>query len=110
MRYSRDPRGRRRDIVVAGLLSYEYSPIRLGAGIGKLNNNVEYGSKCSICTHIWDYWSFLDGSAVKNSSANAEDTGEVDSILGWEDPLEEGMATHSTILAWRIPWAEEPGG
>lgn len=43
MRYSRDPRGRRRDIVVAGLLSYEYSPIRLGAGIGKLNNNVEYG-------------------------------------------------------------------
>jgi len=30
--------------------------------------------------------------------------------LGWEDPLEEGMATHSSILAWRIPWAEEPGG
>ena len=30
--------------------------------------------------------------------------------LGWEDPLEKGMATHSSILAWRIPWAEEPGG
>ena len=30
--------------------------------------------------------------------------------LGWEDPLEEGMATHFTILAWRIPWIEEPGG
>ena len=30
--------------------------------------------------------------------------------LGLEDPLEEGMATHSSILAWRIPWAEEPGG
>ena len=29
--------------------------------------------------------------------------------LGWEDPLEKGMATHSSILAWRIPWAEEPG-
>ena len=29
---------------------------------------------------------------------------------GWEDPLEEGMTTHSSILAWRIPWAEEPGG
>ena len=29
--------------------------------------------------------------------------------LDWEDPLEEGMATHSSILAWRIPWAEEPG-
>ena len=30
--------------------------------------------------------------------------------LGWEDPLEEGMATHSSILAWRIRWTEEPGG
>ena len=30
--------------------------------------------------------------------------------LGWEDPLEEEMATHSSILAWRIPWKEEPGG
>ena len=30
--------------------------------------------------------------------------------LGWEDPLEEGMATHSSILAWEIPWIEEPGG
>ena len=30
--------------------------------------------------------------------------------LGWEDPLEEGMATHFGILAWRIPWTEEPGG
>ena len=30
--------------------------------------------------------------------------------LGWEDPLETGMATHSSILAWRIPWTEEPGG
>ena len=30
--------------------------------------------------------------------------------LGWEDPLEEAMATHSRIPAWRIPWTEEPGG
>ena len=30
--------------------------------------------------------------------------------LGWEDPLEKGMATRSSILAWRIPWREEPGG
>ena len=29
-------------------------------------------------------------------------------FLGWEDPLEKGMATHSSILAWRIPWTEEP--
>ena len=39
--------------------------------------------------------------------ANAEDTG---SILGQEDAVEEEMATHSSILAWRIPWTEEPGG
>ena len=31
-------------------------------------------------------------------------------FLGWEDPPEEGMATNSSILAWRIPWTEEPGG
>ena len=30
--------------------------------------------------------------------------------LGWEDPLETGIATHSSIIAWRIPWTEEPGG
>ena len=30
--------------------------------------------------------------------------------LGWEDPLEKEMATHSSVLAWRIPWTEEPGG
>ena len=46
----------------------------------------------------------LDG---KESACNAGDLG---SILGWEDPLEEGMATLSSILAWRIPWTEEPGG
>ena len=31
-------------------------------------------------------------------------------LLGWEDPLEKEMAAHSSVLAWRIPWAEEPGG
>ena len=31
-------------------------------------------------------------------------------FLGWEDPLEKEMATHSSILAWRIPWTEEPDG
>ena len=46
---------------------------------------------------------------VKNLPAMQE-TQEVQvSSLGWEDPLEEEMATHSTTLAWRIPWTEEPG-
>ena len=31
-------------------------------------------------------------------------------LLGWEDPLEEEMASHSSILAWKIPWTDEPGG
>ena len=44
---------------------------------------------------------------VKNLPARQET--QVPS-LGWEDPLEKGMATHSSILAWKIPWKEEPGG
>ena len=45
---------------------------------------------------------------VKNLLANAVDMLQVQS-LGREDPLEEGMATHSSVLAWRIPWTEDPG-
>ena len=44
---------------------------------------------------------FLGGSDDKESACNAEDMG---SILGSEDPLENGMTTHSSILAWKIPW------
>ena len=43
---------------------------------------------------------------VKNLSANAGDVRDV----GREDPREDGVATHSSILAWEIPWTEEPGG
>jgi len=46
---------------------------------------------------------------VKNPPANAGDTAFV-LFLVWEDPLEKEMATHSSILAWRIPWMEETGG
>ena len=53
---------------------------------------------------------FSQGSLeVKNLPANAGDVRDVGSVP-WEDPLEEGMATHSRILAWRIPWRKEPGG
>ena len=47
---------------------------------------------------------------VKNLPASAADTGVLGSISGKEDPLEEEMATHPGILAWRIPWTEEPVG
>ena len=46
----------------------------------------------------------------KESACNAGIEGDVGSILSQEDPLEEGRATHSSILAWRIPWTEEPDG
>ena len=46
---------------------------------------------------------------VKNPPANAGDMRHRFDSLGHEDPLEEGMATHARILAWRIPWIEEPG-
>ena len=46
---------------------------------------------------------------LKNPPANAGDIRDAGS-LGWEDPLEEGMATHCSFLAWRIPWTEDPGG
>ena len=44
---------------------------------------------------------------MKNLPANAEDA---DSTPGWEDPLEKEIAAHFSILAWEIPWTEEPGG
>ena len=47
---------------------------------------------------------------VENPSANAGDIRDIGSIPGWEAPLEEGTATHSSTLAWRIPWTEEPAG
>ena len=52
-------------------------------------------------------WDSLVAQTVKRLPTTWET--EVRS-LGWEDPLEKEMATHSTILAWRIPWTEEPGG
>ena len=48
----------------------------------------------------------LVAQTVKNPSAMQETWVQ---SLGWEDPLEKGMATHSSILGWRIPWSEEPG-
>ena len=51
-------------------------------------------------------WGFPDSSAGKESACNAGDLGL---IPGWEDPLEKEMATHSSLLAWEIPWSEEPG-
>ena len=55
-------------------------------------------------------WALQVARVVKNPSTNARDIRVVGSIPGLGRPLEEGMATHASILAWRIPWTEEPGG
>ena len=58
-------------------------------------------------------WRILLGASqvvlvVKNPPASVGDIRDVSSILGQEDPLKEGMATHPSILAWRILWTEQP--
>ena len=53
-------------------------------------------------------WGFPGGSVVKNPPAMQEMQEMLVQSLSWEDPMEEGMATHANILAWRIPWIEEP--
>ena len=74
-----------------------------------------------LCVSIWTTfarfeldilspWASQVALVVKNLPANAGDLRDSGLILGWEDLLEKGMATHSSILAWRIPWTEEPGG
>ena len=54
-----------------------------------------------VCIYIW---ASLVVQMIKNLPAMQETW-----IRGWEDPLEKGMATHSTVLAWTVPWTEEPG-
>ena len=71
-------------------------------------------SKCAVCCFKKSLPTRQGASqvalVVKNLPANSGDVGDLGLILGWEDPLEEGMATHCSFLAWRIPWTREPGG
>ena len=55
-------------------------------------------------------YDFTSGSSGKESTCNAGGRGIRVQSLGWEDTLEEEMATHSSFLVWKIPWTEEPGG
>ena len=61
---------------------------------------------------FWDLsiWTMMSTSPVAQMVKNIPAMQKIQVwFLGWEDPMEKGMATHSSILAWRIPWAEEPG-
>ena len=55
------------------------------------------------------YTGFPGSASGNNLPANTGNIRDAGSIPGLDDPLEEGMVTHSSILAWRIPWTEEPG-
>ena len=65
---------------------------------------------CSFTLGCFMIWASQVALVVKNPLANSGDWETQVWSLGQEDTLEEGMATHSSILAWRIPWTEEPGG
>ena len=65
----------------------------------------------SMAGGLWNlFWALQVALVIKNPPANARDIRDSGLILGYADPLEEEIATHSSILAWRIPWTEEPGG
>ena len=63
-----------------------------------------------FCWGIVDIWGFLNSSAIKKPPAGQETQEMQVPSLGWEDPLEMEMATHSSIPAWKIPGTEEPCG
>ena len=61
----------------------------------------------TITTHYYRWGTVLEAQSVKNLPEMQETQVWA---LGWEDPLEKEMATHSSVLAWEIPWTEKPGG
>ena len=63
-----------------------------------------------MCDFDLCYQDFPGGSVIKNPPAMQKPQEPRVRSLGQKDPLEEGMTTHSSILAWRISWTEEPGG
>ena len=67
-------------------------------------------SRVFFNTTVWKH-QFFSTQGFPRSSVGEESAVQETWVqfLGWEDPLEEGMATYSSILAWRIPWTEEPG-
>ena len=66
--------------------------------------------RCHFYLHFFNDWASQVVQWVKNLPAMQEAMKTWVRSLGWEDPLEEGMTTQSSILAWRIPLTEEPGG
>ena len=92
--------------------SHKIEQERLIGNIKCIIFTIEYRLHQFQC--IWIHQSILVYSqvalVVKNPSANAGDIRDRVRSLGGEDPLEKGIETYSSTLAWEIPWTEEPGG
>ena len=71
------------------------------------DTHIHIDTRAHIYIHVYTHMGFPGGSVVKNLPAMQETSVQ---FLGLEDPLEEEMANHSSIPAWRIPWTEELGG
>ena len=82
--------------------SFTYSPWPLSGPSGRASATGDYGLR-SVTPTIWPSGPSQVVLVVKNLLPRSWSN-------PWEDPLEEGMATHSSFLAWRIPWTEEPDG
>ena len=70
-----------------------------------------FNQKCQnlLEVYLFSHWASLVAQLVKNPPVQFWFKETLVQFLGWEDPLEKGTATSSNILAWRIPWTEEPG-
>ena len=109
------PLSRKKDLCLLGLLHWQVDSLPLKCHLGSPLFKLFLAALClHFCAQTFSScceWRllFIAGSRhmVRNSHAVLETRVR---SLGREDPLEKGMATHSSILAWRIPWREEPGG
>ena len=87
-----------------------------GTWLATVHGVAKSRTRLSDFTHLWgskmyiENWIFPGGSDGKAPAYNAYRVGDGVQSLGREDLLEKEMATHSSILAWKIPWVVEPGG
>ena len=90
-------------------LSYQRSVLSSVGSVNSCSISMIHMSKFSRESKVWSARNYLFSTMVAQMVKSLPAMTQVRS-LGWEDPLEKEMATHSSILAWRIPWMEEPGG
>ena len=86
------------------------SPSKVGSSTPSPHTSLHSTGKEKGSLHLWSayhVWASWVAQQLKNLPGMQQNRVQ---SLGWEEPLEEGMATHFSILAWRIPWTEEPGG